>query len=151
MKRWNCSGKEAYTPYSSGKNEFFEDDELINKKHLLIHMSIKVIRKPEAVARKISDSYHVINFLTREASENVSLAIGQADNHSETTKNVRSDRIYYVIEGKLMVKQGEKEFVAEPGDVVFIPRNTEYGFGGSFRAILINSPAFNPKDEVSHL
>jgi ethanolamine utilization protein EutQ (cupin superfamily) len=110
-------------------------------------MDIKVIRKSEAIARKISDSYQVINFLTREASENVSLAIGQAENHSETTKNVRSDRIYYIIEGKLVLKQGGNELVAEPGDVVFIPKNTEYGFGGSFRAILINSPAFNPEDE----
>lgn len=110
-------------------------------------MDIKVIRKSETFARKISDSYQVINFLTKEASENVSLAIGQAENHSETTKNVRSDRIYYVIEGRLMVKQGSKESIAESGDVVFIPKNTEYDFGGSFMAILINSPAFNPEDE----
>jgi ethanolamine utilization protein EutQ (cupin superfamily) len=110
-------------------------------------MDIMFIRKSDAVARKISDSYQVTNFLTREASESVSLAIGQADNHSETTRNVRSDKIYYVIEGKLVLKQGGNELVAEPGDVVFIPKNTQYGFGGSFRAILVNSPAFNPEDE----
>jgi len=31
--------------------------------------------------------------------------------------------------------------------VVFIPKNTKYHFRGTFEAVLINSPAFNPKEE----
>lgn len=110
-------------------------------------MTIQLIKKNQGITRKISETYNVTNFLTRDTSENVSLAIGEAINHSETTKNVGSDRIYYVIEGKLFVKKENKEFVAEVGDIIFIPKDTEYQFKGTFKAILINSPAFSPKNE----
>ena len=110
-------------------------------------MTIKLIKKNEGITRKISETYQVTNFLTKDSSENVSLAVSEATNHSETTKNIRSDRVYYVLEGKLIVKKNDKEFVAEPGDTIFIPKNTEYHFEGTFKAILINSPAFRPEDE----
>ena len=110
-------------------------------------MSIQIIKKNQGIARKISKNYQVTNFLTKDSSENASLAVSEATNHSETTKNIRSDRVYYVLEGQLVVKKNNKEFVAKRGDVVFIPKNTEYHFEGTFKAILINSPAFNPQDE----
>ena len=110
-------------------------------------MEIKLIKKNQGIARKISETYQVTNFLTKDSSENVSLAVSEATNHSETTKNIRSDRVYYVLEGKLIVKKDNKEFVAESGDVIFIPKNTEYHFEGTFKAILINSPAFSPQNE----
>lgn len=108
---------------------------------------IILIKQEIAKKRKISESYQVDNFLTRNLCENISLAISEAKNHSETTKNICSDRIYYVLEGKLIVKGDNKEFVAETGDAIFIPKNTEYHFEGSFKTVLVNSPAFNPEDE----
>jgi ethanolamine utilization protein EutQ (cupin superfamily) len=110
-------------------------------------MEIKIIKKSEAEARKINETYKVVNFLTRDISENVSLAIGHATNHSETTKNIRSDRVYYILDGRLMIKQNDKDLIAEQGDVIFIPKNTEYHFEGTFKTILVNSPAFNLQDE----
>ena len=110
-------------------------------------MEIKFIKKNEGIARKISETYQVTNFLTKDSSENISLAVSKATNHSETTKNIRSDRVYYILEGKLIVRKDNKEFVAELGDVIFIPKNTEYHFEGTFKAILVNSPAFRPEDE----
>lgn len=110
-------------------------------------MSIQIIKKDQGIARRISESYRVTNFLTKDSTKNVSLAVSEATNHFETTKNVRSDRVYYVLEGKLIVKKDDKKFIAEPGDVIFIPKNTEYHFEGTFKAILINSPAFSTQDE----
>ena len=107
-------------------------------------MAVKIIRKSETTAREISKTYTVTNFLTKNLCKDVSLAVSQATNHSETTKNIKSDRVYYVLKGKLIVN---KEIVAEPGDVIFIPKNTEYSFEGTFKAVLVNSPAFNPQDE----
>ncbi len=110
-------------------------------------MEIKIIKKKEGNPRKISETYKVTNFLTKEINENVSLAVSEATNHSETTENIRSDRVYFVLEGKLIVKKDGKEFVAESGDIIFILKNTKYHFEGTFKAILINSPAFSPQDE----
>ncbi len=115
---------------------------------MLIFMNeILLIKKEDAVKRKISKSYAVNNFLTKNSSDNVSVAVSEAKNHSETTKNIRSDRVYYVLEGNLVVKRDNKQFVAETGDAIFIPKNTEYHFKGTFKAVVINSPAFNPEDE----
>lgn len=108
---------------------------------------IKLIKKEEAAARKISNSYTVFNLLTKEVNKKVSVSIAEAENHSEITKNERSDRIYYVLEGQLTVVQGSEVYVANPGDLIFIEANSPYHFKGTFKAILINVPAFDSKNE----
>jgi len=108
---------------------------------------IKLIKKEKSEARKISNSYTVLNLLTKEINKKISVAIGEAETHSEITKNERSDRIYYVLEGQLTVVQGTEVFVANPGDLIFIEKNSPYHFKGTFKAVLINVPAFDPKNE----
>ena len=61
-----------------------------------------LIKKEQAKIRRISETYSVANFITAEHSENVSLAIGTATNHKETTKT-SSERIYFVLEGELII------------------------------------------------
>jgi len=106
-----------------------------------------IIQPADAQIRKISESYYVASFVTAQQSENVSLAIGTANQHKETTKT-SSERIYFVLEGELVVngtKVGKEE-------VIYIPANTEYSFEGSFKTIIINSPAFKAKkEETSYL
>lgn len=105
------------------------------------------ITKEEMEERKISDSYSVFNMLKKELNKNVSLSIAVAKNHSEITKNMRSDRIYYVLEGKLSVIVGTESYTAKAGDLVFISKRTPYEFNGTFKAVLINVPAFDPRSE----
>jgi len=108
-------------------------------------MTIKIIKSEDGVGRKISDSYSVLNLLTANDSDNVSLAVSTADNHNETT----SDRVYYILEGELIV---DDNLIAKKGDVVFISANTEYNFKGSFKAVLVNSPPFKKTNkEISKL
>jgi ethanolamine utilization protein EutQ (cupin superfamily) len=101
-------------------------------------MTIKIKKSKNGINRKISDSYSVLNLLTANDSDNVSLAVSNANDHNETTKTT-SDRVYYILEGKLIV---DDNLIAEKGDVVFISTNTEYNFKGSFKAVLVNSPPF---------
>lgn len=108
---------------------------------------IQQFKKEEAETREISSSYSVANYLTKRDCENVSLAVSQAEEHSETTKNIESDRVYYVLEGKLVVTKEDEEYVVREGDVIFISKDTKYHFEGTFKAILINSPAFDPGNE----
>lgn len=106
-------------------------------------MGIKIIKKEDGVSRKIAESYSVLNLLTSNDSDNVSLAVSIAKDHDEITKAI-SDRVYYVLEGELII-DGE---AAEIGDVVFVGANTEYNFRGTFKAVLVNSPPFKKNDEV---
>jgi len=108
---------------------------------------IKLFKKEQAEARKISNSYTVFNLLTKEINKKISVSVGEGENHSEITKNVRSDRIYYVLEGQLTVVQGSDVYVANPGDLIFIEANNPYHFKGTFKVVLINTPAFDPKNE----
>ena len=112
---------------------------------------IILIKKKQGVGRKISKTYWAVNFLTKEHCKNLSVAIGKARNHKETTKNTKSDRAYYILKGKLVLKSKNKRFVAEKGDILFIPKNTRYQFQGTFEAVLINSPAFKKENEISKL
>ena len=111
-------------------------------------MAIKIIKSEDGVSRKISDSYSVLNLLTANDSDNVSLAVSTAENHNETTKTT-SDRAYYVLEGKLVI---DDTLIVKKGDVVFVSANTEYNFKGSFKAVLVNSPPFKKtNEEISKL
>ncbi len=105
------------------------------------------ITKEEMEERKISDSHSVFNMLKRGLSKDVSLSIAVTKNHAEITKNMKSDRIYYILEGKLSVIVGTESYYAKPGDLIFISKRTPYEFSGSFKAVLINVPAFDQKDE----
>lgn len=107
-------------------------------------MSIKLLKAKEGTTRKISDSYSVLNLLTVNESEKVSLAVGTAIGHNETAK-IASDRAYYVLEGELIVNDN---LTAKKGDVVFVPMDTEYNFKGNFKAIIVNSPPFEKTKET---
>lgn len=80
-------------------------------------MKIKIFKKEDAIIRKIADSYFVSNFLTADYSDKMSVAVGNANEHNETTKT-SSDRAYFVIEGEIVVNN---DIVGKAGDVVFIP------------------------------
>lgn len=107
-------------------------------------MPIKLIKTTDGIIRKISDSYSVLNLLTINDSPNLSVWISTAENYNNTTKTT-SDRVYYILEGELIANNS---FSAGKGDVIFIPGNTEYSFKWSFKAILINSPAFKTGNET---
>lgn len=104
---------------------------------------IKCFKAEEAKIRKISDSYSVANLLTVENSEKLSVAVSEAVEHNETTQT-SSDRAYYILEWELVIND---ELKAKKWDLIFIPGNREYNFKWTFKAVLINSPAFKKEEE----
>lgn len=103
----------------------------------------KLFKSKNAVIRKISNSYSVANLLTVEDSDKLSVAVSEWINHDETTKTT-SDRAYYILEWELIIND---ELKGETWDVLYIPANTEYNFKWTFKAVLINSPAFRKEAE----
>ena len=54
---------------------------------------------------------------------------------------------YYILEGKgYFTINDHKQFVA-PGNLVVIPPNTKYSFGGKLKMLLINTPHYSSDQE----
>ncbi|MDD5221122.1 MAG: hypothetical protein PHV47_00720 [Candidatus Pacebacteria bacterium] len=101
----------------------------------------KVVRQSEAVLRKIADNKFATNYITKDISSNMSLAVLEGKNYQEET-TTKYSRIYYVLDGELILSfDSEKVFLKE-NDSCFISEDTKYEIAGTFRAIVINSPAF---------
>lgn len=102
---------------------------------------IKVIRKSEASVRKITDNKIVLNYITKDISPDVSFAITQAKNYSEK-ETIIYNRVYYVLEGTLLLSNNGQEISLGEGDSCFLEKGTEYTMKGTFKAIIVNQPAF---------
>lgn len=105
---------------------------------------IKIVRQSEASVREIADTYRAANYITKDVSPGVSLAVNVALAHTET-ETTDYDRIYYVLEGKLQIQTNDKHFVVGVSDACFISAGTTYDFSGSFTAVVVNQPAFGTR------
>ena len=109
----------------------------------------KKVSYDERVCRGEGTNYIVDNYITGELSQKVSLAISHLRGELWGTKNIESDRVYYFIEGSghFSFDDNSKIDVVK-GDVLLIPANIGYKMNGHFDAVLVNSPAFDIKNEV---
>lgn len=102
---------------------------------------ITVVQKSEARVRQIASTYKATNFITKDITSSVSLAFNEAEHHLET-ETTDYDRIYYVIEGILSIKANSETYTVSTGDACFVSAHTTYDFSGSFKAVVVNQPAF---------
>jgi len=103
-----------------------------------------VVRKSEAKIRQIADNKIARNFITKEISPNVSLAVTEADNFEEN-EHAEYDRIYYVLDGVANLVFDEETIQLEKDDCCFVNAGTTYTLSGTFKAIIVNQPAFGTK------
>jgi len=102
---------------------------------------IKVVKKSEGSLHKIAENKIAINLITKKLTENVSLAVIEANNYSEEETTLY-DRIYYVTEGELILINDHNKYVMNTGDSCFISKNITYIMSGTFKLLVINQPAF---------
>ncbi|MDR2901605.1 MAG: hypothetical protein LBU87_00650 [Lactobacillales bacterium] len=114
--------------------------------------------KPTIIYRKSSDAvpripaqeYVIKNFITKDDLPDISIATAQLSSSGihEAMSN-RSDRIYYFINASdCKITFNGKATDIEPDSVLFIPKNTRYTLMGNFKALIINTPAFDKDKEV---
>ena len=108
---------------------------------------IKIVKASEAVERKVANTYSIFVMLSGKDSKNLSVCLSKANNHKEIALNTKSDRVYYIIKGTVKVGAGGKAFEARRGDLVFISADTKYEFTGTFEAVQVLSPPFDPANE----
>lgn len=101
----------------------------------------KKITKKEKVTRKITDVHSADNYLTKETTENISLAINKLDGKLDLLKTV-NERVFYFISADVeFIIDGEKVHF-EDEDVLYLDKDTTYSANGRFEAVVVNSPAF---------
>ena len=75
-------------------------------------------------------------------------ALVEINGNHGTTKCLKEDRIYFIIEGEGKFIINNKENNVSVNDLIFIKKNTPYNIIGKMKYLLICSPEFNPEDDV---
>lgn len=97
---------------------------------------------------EVEKNYIVDNYISKEEGIGYSVVRTHLDGKHPYMKNISSNRTYYLINGKGTFYVGEEKINLDTGEMLIIPKDTKYAFKGQFDAILIDSPAFDPKEDV---
>lgn len=101
----------------------------------------KKITKNEKVTRKITDVHSADNYLTKETTENISLAINRLDGKLDLIKTV-NERVFYFLSADVDFLIDNEKVHFEDGEVLYLSKDTSYSANGRFEAVVVNSPAF---------
>ena len=101
----------------------------------------KKISRNEKITRKISEVHSADNYLTKETTENESLAVTRLNGKLDSSKII-NERVYYFISADADFLIDNEKVHCESGDVLYLNKDTNYSAEGSFEAITINVPAF---------
>ena len=101
----------------------------------------KIVQKEHAALRVIAESKIALNYITKDVSPSLSLAITEAYNHSEK-ELCDYDRIYFILEGAMTIEADGDTFELNPEEACYIARGTKYSMQGTFKAVVVNTPAY---------
>jgi len=97
---------------------------------------------------EVEKGYIVDNYIQKEHGLNYSVVRTHLDGSHPYMKNLVSDRTYYLISGQAEFVFEEDCISLHSGEMLVIPKNVKYSFSGKFDAILIDSPAFEPHNDI---
>jgi len=104
----------------------------------------KVVKKNDGEIRKITDNKTAINIVTKEITPPFSLAILQTTNYNEK-ETTAYNRIYHVTEGLLILTFDNNRQELSIGDSCYVSQGATYSMSDTFKAFVINQPAFGIK------
>jgi len=102
---------------------------------------LKVIRKSDVKERKIADNKSAFNYITKDISPEVSLAVIEGTDFNGEI-NIAEDRIYFVLLGNLILNLNGEETILYPEDSCLISKGSKYSMSGTFKVITIDQPAY---------
>lgn len=96
----------------------------------------KLVKAADTTVRQIA-----ANFITKDINPTISFATTEATDYyeKETTPYAR---IYYVLDGLMVITIANEKFNVEVGDVFYIEKDSTYEMQGTFKAVAVNQPAF---------
>lgn len=97
---------------------------------------------------EIEKNYIIDNFLSQENDMGYSIVRTHLNGSHPFMKNLMSNRTYYFLKGEGRFQFKNEYIDVIEGEMIVIPKNTNYAFEGNFDAILVDCPAFNSNDDV---
>lgn len=91
-------------------------------------------------------------YSSKEDFENASGAYIEITGSHGKIKTLKSDRVYYVIDGKGEFIIDDEVIPVEKSDVVIVPSNVVYDYRakeGTLKLFLVHTPAYDSDSEVS--
>ena len=101
----------------------------------------KVTRKSDALVRHIATNKIALNYITKDVSPGMSLAVTKATGYREK-ETAEYDRIYFVLSGELELIFRDSNVALVAQDCCYVAKGTAYEMQGTFEVIVINQPAF---------
>ena len=101
----------------------------------------KKISNNEKITRKISEVHSADNYLTKETTESVSIAVTKLNGKLDSNK-ITNERVYYFISANVNFIIDNEKIHCDSGDVLYLNKNTIYSAEGDFEAVTINVPAY---------
>lgn len=109
---------------------------------------VKLIKKVDTFLRSEGEAYEIRNYLVKEYSPKISVAVSKLNGKTKTNYNLVSDRAYYFIDADAEFIFDDHTIKVEKETILYVPAKTKYKMTGSFHAVLLNSPAFEVSNEV---
>ena len=101
----------------------------------------KKISNNEKTTRNITDVHSADNYLTKEITENVSLAVTRLNGKLDSSK-IKNERVYYFISADVDFILDNEKVHCQSGDVLYLSKDTNYSAEGNFEAVTVNVPAY---------
>ena len=89
------------------------------------------------------------SYSERTHFERVSAARFKVSTSHGPVKSTVSDRVYLVLDGDGWFDVEGTRFDVKKDDVVIVPRNSRYDYGGQIELFLVHSPGFDRLGEIS--
>lgn len=107
-----------------------------------------IVKKSDAILRKWKN-IEIWNYITKSVCDSISFSIAELDWIHNKTKNIESDRIYYILEWEAIIEIENEKTNVSIWDVIFIPKGKVHSMFWKVKYIVLNSPSFDIKNEVS--
>lgn len=100
----------------------------------------------DSINKQVFGEISVQELLTKETSQNLSVAIIELNGNNKKLKDKVSDRCYFVLDGEGVFVIEDVEYSVKKGDLVFIPKGTIYSDSGNLEMLSFSTPSFDPSN-----
>src|SRR6185312_14765262 len=100
-----------------------------------------VVKKTQKSVRKIFDEKKPLKEIIPQ-SDKLSLDIVEVKDHHERTI-AGYNRIYYISEGQMLIQINKNSYYLQKGDACFVEKGMKFELEGTFRVIIVSSPALS--------
>ncbi len=103
-----------------------------------------IIKKSDSLPKKVGN----MKISEYNINQQFSAALIELNGTHGKIKCTEEDRIYHIINGSGLFEINGKEQPVQPGDTIFIHKNTAYDIKGKITFFMICSPKFNSSHDI---